>query len=61
MVSSFIQMDFTLQELSNDTKNTKIRVRTRKIWPCKVGGLKREAGATLKRASSTQLHQAYTQ
>ena len=30
-------MDSTLQELSNGTKNTKIRVRMTKLWSYKVG------------------------
>ena len=34
MVSSYIWMDSTVQELSNDTKNTKFEVRTKKL--CKL-------------------------
>ena len=30
-------MDFTLQDLSNGTKNTQIEVRMTKLWPYKVG------------------------
>ena len=30
-------MDYTLQELSNGTKNTQIGVRMTKLWPYEVG------------------------
>ena len=30
-------MDYTLQDLSNGTKNTQIRVRMTKLWPYEVG------------------------
>ena len=33
MGSSFIWMDFKIQDLSNGTKNTKFGVRTRKLCP----------------------------
>ena len=32
MASIFIWMDFTFQELSNDTKIAQFEVRTRKLW-----------------------------
>ena len=38
MAISFILMDSTLQDLSNDTKNTKFGVRTKKL--CKFQSMK---------------------
>ena len=37
MESNHISKDSTLQELSNGTKNTQIRVRMTKLWPYEVG------------------------
>ena len=40
MAISLIWSDYRLKDLSIESKNVRIGVRTREIWSCKVGGLK---------------------
>ena len=44
-------MDFKLQDISNGTKKTQIRVRMTKLWPYEVGA-KQGTAAALRRLGS---------